>query len=699
MLTHQPSLLFNNAPLNSGIIYSPTASDEVILTFIAAWSIATAVAVDIETYGEGETDGLDPWKGFIRTIQVGLRDGRCLIADLGGWEDDHTACHARLESLGFFAQLKTTIESKQQWTIGHNLSFDLHWLIKLYGYRPWKCADTMLLSQIYWAGIEQYRHSLKAVCERLGLEIDKTQQTSNWGWPLNNEQLNYAAYDTTVLFRVWKKLGVMCEEAGLSNTCHAEFGALPAFAEMSVYGFPADHAILENVLQQYQEAAEQLAKPFNETFPDLSVDDCARVKSKATADQTQSLFTKSETPEWLELKREYAEGQAKLVKAIREKLGIKVEKTDKEALNPHRSHPVISSLLATRSIGAYLDYLNNCKLAYRDGAIRGGYRQCAPQGRGRSTSGKSNGVPSVNLQNPPNPTKACPEVAALNLPKVRSLFRPPAGYKLLVVDYSAAHARIAAETTKDDLFRASYISGIDVHAIVASKLSALVDKHWTKEQISTIRKQKDADGELATTLRNIAKNVFYGWLNGAGAKKTAATVEIGGFRCTVDFATEIIELLQASFPGVKQYHDRVKRILRTEKVWFEGCKLPYTWAVGLSGRRVFLPIWEAKEGGYGGAKPTDAVMVAWMTVEADSIKTAMHQIRLASEQHPEWGLRLCNINHDELNAICKEEHAEAAGYAVWLAMQSSLAYFVRSIPVYEDPYSAKAVVCNDWSEK
>jgi len=55
--------------------------------------------------------------------------------------------------------------------------------------------------------------------------------------------------------------------------------------------------------------------------------------------------------------------------------------------------------------------------------------------------------------------------------------------------------------------------------------------------------------------------------------------------------------------------------------------------------------------------------------------------------------------HDELNAICKTEYAEAAGKAVWLAMQSSLAYFVRSIPAYEDPYNPKNVVCNDWSEK
>lgn len=664
MITQQHSLLFADVALNSGIIYTPKASNRDIQVFIEQWDKASAVAVDIETYGEAETDPLDPWRGKIRTIQIGLRSGECLIADLGGWEDDREALSARLENLGFFTQLKATIESKTVWTVGHNLVFDLQWLIKLYGFVPWKCADTMLLSQLYWAGVEVYRHNLKAVGDRLGVSIDKTQQRSDWGWALTNEQLNYAATDTTVLFQLWDKLGLMVQEAGLTNSCNAEFGALSAFAEMGVYGFPADKTLLAAITAQYQAAADEIAKPFNEMFPGLSVDD-----------------------------------NAKLPAALGEKLNIKVDKADKEALNPHRSNPVISSLLATRSIGAYLDYLANCSNAYRDGSIRGGYRQCAPQGRGRSTSAKSDGIPSVNLQNPPNPSKACPEIVALDLPAVRSLFRPPAGYKLLVVDYSAAHARIAAETTKDALFRASYVDGIDVHAIVASKLSTLAEQNWSQEQISKIRKQKGSEGELATTLRNIAKNVFYGWLNGAGAKKTAATVEIGGFRCKVEFAKEIIDLLGESFPGVRRYHEQIKRSLKTNRTTFEGCKLPYTWAVGISGRRVFLPIWEAQEGGYGGAKPTDAVMVAWMTVEADSIKAAMHHVRLQAEAHPEWGLRLCNINHDELNAICKQEHAEAAGYALWLAMQSTLAFFIRSIPAYEGAYSPKNVVCDDWSEK
>lgn len=664
MLTSQISLFSNLEPLQDGIIYSRDASTEEIKQFIQRWSVAKEFALDIETYGREENDPLDPWKGRIRTIQIGLKSGECLIADLGGWDDDRDAFTGRLEKLGFFQELKRSIQSKFKWLVGHNLVFDLQWLIHTYGYKPWRCADTMILSQLYWAGIEPYRHSLKAVCERLGIGIDKEQQRSDWGFELTNEQLNYAGNDVKVLFEVWGQLGAMCVEAGLTQSVNTEFKALPAFAEMNVYGFPADEQLLDEITNIYQDAANGLAKRFNETFPDLTVDD-----------------------------------NRKLPPAIKEKLGINVSNSDKNALNPHRDNPVISSLLSTRSIGAYLDYLANMKLAYRDGAIRGGFRQNAPQGRGRSTSGKTNGIPSVNLQNPPNPSKACPEVAALKLPPIRSIFRPEPGYKLLVVDLSAAHARIAAETTQDELFIASYIDNVDVHAIVASKLSYLVGKFWTREDISRIRKGDSDDAKLAISLRNTAKNVFYGWLNGAGIAKTAETIRIGGYECDKEFAESILKLLGESFPGIKTYHDQVKISLKQNIKQFEGCKMPYTWATGLSGRRVYLPVWPTNDKGYGGAKPTDALMVAWMTVEADAVKMACHLVRRKADQHPEWGLRLVNICHDELNAVCREEHAEEAAKAVWMSMQTSLAYFVRAIPVVEDPFKAESVICSNWSEK
>ena len=51
-------------------------------------------------------------------------------------------------------------------------------------------------------------HKLGVVCEReLGIELDKTEQTSDWSRrPLSKRQLAYAALDVEVLPPLWDRL-------------------------------------------------------------------------------------------------------------------------------------------------------------------------------------------------------------------------------------------------------------------------------------------------------------------------------------------------------------------------------------------------------------------------------------------------------------------------------------------------------------
>ncbi len=64
-----------------------------------------------------------------------------------------------------------------------------------------RVADTMILSQLLHAGSKveplkrgQTSHSLDSVVEReLGLELDKTHQSSDWGDTLTPEMVEYAA--------------------------------------------------------------------------------------------------------------------------------------------------------------------------------------------------------------------------------------------------------------------------------------------------------------------------------------------------------------------------------------------------------------------------------------------------------------------------------------------------------------------------
>jgi DNA polymerase I - 3''-5'' exonuclease and polymerase domains len=212
------------------------------------------------------------------------------------------------------------------------------------------------------------------------------------------------------------------------------------------------------------------------------------------------------------------------------------------------------------------------------------------------------------LQNPPSQGKCSPEIQALKLPPVRAIFRAPEGYAMGSTDYSAAHARICCETTGDEAFRKSYIENLDIHCKVASEIAKMIGKDWSEEFIGKVRKEKSEDGRLATSLRNVSKNVFYGWINGAGANTTENTITTGGFNCQKGFGKHILNVLGEAFPRVKAFQDSTKAHIRKELVEFEGSKIKYTWVRGLSGRRVYLPVWPpSNTNKYGGARPNDAL--------------------------------------------------------------------------------------------
>src|SRR5262249_14488548 len=78
--------------------------------------------------------------------------------------------------------------------VAHNAAFDLAFLARL-GFTPGNTVhDTMVLSQLLYAGDRQARHKLGDCAEReLGRALDKGQQKGDWSSPLTAAQLAYAA--------------------------------------------------------------------------------------------------------------------------------------------------------------------------------------------------------------------------------------------------------------------------------------------------------------------------------------------------------------------------------------------------------------------------------------------------------------------------------------------------------------------------
>src|SRR5262249_2136129 len=103
----------------------------------------------------------------------------------------------------------------------HNAAFDLAFLSTL-GFTPGTVHDTMLLSQLVYAG-EHRQPRLGECAEReLGKTVDKTQQLSNWSERLTDEQIGYAAKDVEILIPLYEALGGKIRAAKIDKAAAIE---------------------------------------------------------------------------------------------------------------------------------------------------------------------------------------------------------------------------------------------------------------------------------------------------------------------------------------------------------------------------------------------------------------------------------------------------------------------------------------------
>jgi hypothetical protein len=145
-----------------------------------------------------ETVGTDPATGILRLVQVS--DGRITFV-MDTFKVDPKP-------------LLELVSTKE--IVAHNALFELAWLKHLYNLEPRAVHDTMLMSQVIYAGkIPPHDHGLLEVTKReLGIELDKSQQQSDWAAKeLTQEQLSYAALDARILPELYRKLKEAAKDA------------------------------------------------------------------------------------------------------------------------------------------------------------------------------------------------------------------------------------------------------------------------------------------------------------------------------------------------------------------------------------------------------------------------------------------------------------------------------------------------------
>jgi ribonuclease D len=134
--------------------------------------------------------------------------------------------------------LKHLFEAPQVQKLFHYARFDVAMLRYHLGIYVNPIICTKVASKL--ARTYSPRHGLKdLIAETLGVELDKSAQSSDWGavFALSDAQLRYAANDVRYLIGAWDKLLAMLKREGRDELAKRCFAYLPTQVELDLLNY------------------------------------------------------------------------------------------------------------------------------------------------------------------------------------------------------------------------------------------------------------------------------------------------------------------------------------------------------------------------------------------------------------------------------------------------------------------------------
>lgn len=631
------------------------------------------VAIDCETaknYLHDKKSALVYWKGYIRVLTFTTEDGDYFI-DLGYnqqnlWEHRET-----------LFKLYEILQNPKVKKVFHNSLFDLCFLayqFKRMGLpfpKYQSIRDTMLCSQWYWAGCTPHftKHSLGELCIRLGIDepVDKTDQKCDWGcFLLDEEQKWYAMADTRITFKCYQKFVEIAQEtAEYASLFSVICDTIPAFASMMLHGVPVDYdQMMLSYEQHYGRYLEALAI-WHSKFPGES----------PTIDPK------------------------KLVILIKKTYGVLLENASEDSLEPlAKEHPEIQALLDCRLLSKSIKLYEQWDNCYREGSAYASYKIAADSASGRSSSTKVGGSTGFNAQNVIKPYSK--KSRFYGMVTARDCVKPSKGKKLVISDYSAAHARIATSLSGDEFLTRSYLEGLDSHCLTAANLCLTLEAPDNFRQgdfmarYKTIR-QAYVDGNPdAKRLRDYSKTCFYASLNITGKARLASAIGI-----SEDDAKKVLDAFWKTYKGLDTYIKGLNRKLvplgqgndvEVDGVFYKKLRMPtgcfryFEIRDGKYGRQCYLP---------------DMASGNWLTCEGISLSISIARLHsYFTNIKPEWQARIVCVVHDEIVCEVAEEYALEAEETIYTIMTNAMELWVKGFPAGEK-YKPGSMIADCWSEK
>ena len=172
----------------------------------------------------------------VDTEAMGLVHGRdrlCLIQICN--EFKLTSCIKIDKDISVSSNLKSLFENKNILKIFHFARFDVAALKSNLAINTQNIFCTKIASKL--ARTYTNKHGLKdLIYEMLGVELDKTSQSSDWGNQdnLSQEQINYAANDVRYLIDAMKKLNIILKRENRYELAQKCFDAISVHSELDI---------------------------------------------------------------------------------------------------------------------------------------------------------------------------------------------------------------------------------------------------------------------------------------------------------------------------------------------------------------------------------------------------------------------------------------------------------------------------------
>jgi len=479
------------------------------MPYLPAIKDAKILAVDTET------TGLDPHVNQLRLIQIAVAGLPVFVID----------CFSFLpEGIDIIKEILETRAVK----IFQNAKFDLQFFMALKIY-PAPIFDTMLAAQLLRTSGGPSRVGLDALAQHyLDETLPKDEQKSDWSGELSESQLEYAANDADVLFRLREVMVKKIYENNLSDIALIEFSCVSAVAQIEYAGISLDiprwDKLLAETVKERDEAIEILytytGKP--------------TVQMNLFGDDTVYGHNFDSNPFVLDLLHQN---------------GIHTNSTSKHDLTPYANEPLVKAISsyrkAAKSLSSFL-YPIPGMIHQKTGRLHPKY------GQNGAWSGRM-ACWGPNIQQIPRSAS------------FRECFVAPPGRKLIIADYSQIELRVAAEITQDSRMITAYRNGDDLHTLTASLMLG--------KSVDIITKQE----------RQAAKAVNFGLIYAMGAAGLQQySAQSYGVEMTLEQAEEFRNRFFRAYTGIEKWHRRLKKEPPTESRTLTGRKFTFSSNAGLA---------------------------------------------------------------------------------------------------------------------